>query len=396
MPVDLSASIYSQYRRASKRAQEAERSGDYRTAAAAHQHAAEMMRQYAEYTHDREIRKQRLERAEVHRKNAVVLGKKSSKQARQSMPQSQPPKQVEPAGGDDYEEEILGMITTSSVKWEDVGGLEDTKAAIKSAYVKALARKPGGKKVRNLKNILFFGPPGTGKTLLAAATAGSLDATFFNVKVSGLVSKYFGESTKLITALYDVARRMSPSVIFLDEFESLTPQRGSGESGAERRIVSTLLAELDGMEGKDSPDFVITMGATNVPWLLDSAILRRFEQRIYIPLPDLEARKAILEIHLDKQGHKTRLTNAELARRTEGFSGADIGYICEYAISHMIDRLNDLSSLADKGREAAMDYELVMKPVEKQDFDYAFEKVQPVSTPEMLQRFDDWANQSRE
>jgi SpoVK/Ycf46/Vps4 family AAA+-type ATPase len=116
------------------------------------------------------------------------------------------------------------------------------------------------------------GPPGTGKTLLAAATAGNLEATFFNVKVSSLLSKYFGESTKLISALYSVARRLSPAVIFLDEFESLTPSRGSGESGSERRIVSTLLAELDGLQGKDDDSFVMTICATNLPWLLDLAI----------------------------------------------------------------------------------------------------------------------------
>ena len=394
MPVDLSASIYDQYRRASKKAQAAERSGAYQESAAAYRYAAEMMRQYAEYTHDRGVRSQRIQRAEAHERAAKVLEKRENKIAFQKTDGK--PQPDEPVGDDDYEADVLHFITTSNVHWEDVGGLDETKRMIKTAYVKALARKPGGVKVRNLKNILFYGPPGTGKTLLAAATAGSLDATFFNVKISGLVSKYFGESTKLITALYAVARRMSPAVIFLDEFESLTPQRGSGESGAERRIVSTLLAELDGMEGKDSQDFVITMGATNLPWLLDTAILRRFEQRIYIPLPDTEARRQILSIHLEKQGHKTRVSMTELAERTEGFSGSDIGYLCEFAISHMIDRLNDLSPLADKGREAAMDYELVMEAVNQKDFEYAFGKVQPVSTPQMLKRFDDWVNQVKE
>ncbi len=388
MPVDLSASIYAQYRRASKRAEDAQRRGALKEAAAAYRQAAEMMRQYAEYTHDRGVRSQRLKRAEAHDQAARTLdghqGRDSAAEARNR------PQPDTPVGEDDYEADVMNLITQSTVQWEDVGGLEDTKKAIKTAYVRALARKPKGVKLNNLKNILFYGPPGTGKTLLAAATAGSLDATFFNVKVSGLLSKYFGESTKLITALYTVARRLSPAVIFLDEFESLTPQRGSGESGAERRIVSTLLAELDGLEGKDSQDFVLTMGATNVPWLLDSAILRRFEQRIYIPLPDDAARLDILRIHLDKQGHKSRVTLPELAQRTAGFSGSDISQLCEYAISHMIDRLNDLTPVAERGREAALEYVLKVAPVEEEDYSYAFRKVRPVTTPAMLERFERW------
>jgi katanin p60 ATPase-containing subunit A1 len=186
---------------------------------------------------------------------------------------------------------VLSLIHKSDVQWGDIGGLEDTKDSIKSAYALALAQKPAGVQVSSWRNLLMYGPPGTGKTLLAAATAGNLEATFFNVKVSSLLSKYFGESTKLISALFSVARRLSPAVIFLDEFESLTPVRGSGESGAERRIVSTLLAELDGLQAKDDTGFVLTICATNLPWLLDLAILSRFQRRIYVPLPDPDARR---------------------------------------------------------------------------------------------------------
>jgi len=204
-------------------------------------------------------------------------------------------------------------------------------------------------------------------------------------------SKYFGESTKLITALYTVARRMSPAVIFLDEFESLTPPRGSGESGAERRIVSTLLAELDGLATKDDDSFVLTMSATNVPWLLDTAILSRFQQRIYVPLPDPAARKAILEIHLMRRGHRSDIPMEELVRRTEGFAGREIEQLCQTAINHMTRRANpDLLNLVDRGHAAVSAYELRVTPLTEDDFKAAFDQIRPVANAAMLRRYDEW------
>jgi katanin p60 ATPase-containing subunit A1 len=210
-----------------------------------------------------------------------------------------------------------------------------------------------------------------------------------------MLSKYFGESTKLISALYTVARRLSPSVIFLDEFESLTPPRGSGESGAERRIVSTFLAELDGLATKDEQCFVLTMGATNLPWLLDSAILSRFEKRIYVPLPDEAARQTILEIHLTRRGHRSLVDLGTLARRTAGFSGREIEQVCQTAVARMTVRANpDLLAIVDKGQEAIRDYELRVEPLTEADFRDAFEQVRPITTAAMLKRFEEWMQQA--
>jgi len=390
MPVDLSAAIYAEYKRARKRAEEAERRGDRSEAAAAYRQCAELMRKYADYTHDAQIRQRRLERAQSHTQAAKLIesGHITGKAAADAKPG---PQADAATGEDDYEAEVMALIQRTNVRWEDIGGLDGTKGAIKSAYGLALARKPKGVTIQSWRNVLLFGPPGTGKTLLAAATAGSLDATFFSVKVSNLLSKYFGESTKLITALYTVARRMSPAVIFLDEFESLTPPRGSGESGAERRIVSTLLAELDGLATKDDDSFVLTMSATNVPWLLDTAILSRFQQRIYVPLPDPVARKAILEIHLMRRGHRSEISVEELVRRTDGFAGREIEQLCQTAINQMTRRANpDLLNIVDQGHAAISAYQLQVTPLSEADFKAAFEQIRPVANAAMLRRYDEW------
>ena len=186
-------------------------------------------------------------------------------------------------------------------------------------------------------------------------------------------------------------RRMSPAVIFLDEFESLTPPRGSGESGAERRIVSTLLAELDGLATKNSASLVITIGATNLPWLLDSAILSRFQTRIYIPLPDAPARLAILEIHLMRRGHKVLVPMEELVQRSQGFSGRELEQLCQKAVAHMTERMNpDLLALVDKGQAAVINYQLKVDALTCEDFESAFAQVQPVATAEMINKYEEW------
>jgi vacuolar protein-sorting-associated protein 4 len=180
-------------------------------------------------------------------------------------------------------------------------------------------------------------------------------------------------------------------VIFLDEFESLTPPRGEGESGAERRIVSTLLSELDGLATKDEENYVLTIGATNLPWLLDSAILSRFQKRIFVPLPDAEARRSILEIHLTKRGHKTKMPIPKLVERTEGYSGREIEQVCQTAITSMTQRANPgLMEVVDRGQAALREYEIQIEPISEEDFVVAFSQIHPATDAALVRRHLDW------
>jgi SpoVK/Ycf46/Vps4 family AAA+-type ATPase len=394
MSVDLSGSIYKLYKDARVRGDTAKERGAFAEAANYYSRAAKWMRAYADATHDAEVRRERLGRAEKLLEAARELSQRELLPAvGKPLAAAKPDVRQDESqtAEDDYEEEVLALIHKSDVRWEDIGGLEDTKDAIKSAYALALARKPEGVIVSSWRNILLYGPPGTGKTLLAAATAGNLEATFFNVKVSNLLSKYFGESTKLISALYSVARRLSPAVIFLDEFESLTPTRGSGESGAERRIISTLLAELDGLKAKDDDSFVLTMCATNMPWLLDLAVLSRFQRRIYVPLPDEAARRAILEIHIGRRGHQSQVSMEDLVQRTQGYAGREIEQLCQIAVNAMIRRANPhLLGVVERGLKDLQAYELQIEALQEADFQQGFDQVQPVADEGLLRRYEQW------
>lgn len=189
-----------------------------------------------------------------------------------------------------------------NVKWTDIAGLVKAKESLKEAVILPIrfpdffegARKPW-------KGILLYGPPGTGKTYLAKACATETEGTFFSVSSADLVSKYVGESEKLIKNLFALAREKKPSIIFIDEVDSLCGNRSDGENEASRRVKTEFLVQMQGVGNDDKG--VLVLGATNLPWALDPAIRRRFEKRIYIPLPDAPARKFLLENNMAKTPH---------------------------------------------------------------------------------------------
>lgn len=172
------------------------------------------------------------------------------------------------------------------------------------------------------KGILLYGPPGTGKSFLAKACATEAEGQFFSVSSSDLVSKYLGESERLVKSLFEMARERKPAVIFIDEIDSLCGQRGDGND-ATTRVKTEFLVQMDGVGHDDSG--VLVLGATNCPWSLDIAMRRRFERRVYIALPDAPARNVLFKVHLGQTPHNLQEADFErLAAMSEGFSGSDI------------------------------------------------------------------------
>ncbi|CAG2101635.1 unnamed protein product [Medioppia subpectinata] len=225
------------------------------------------------------------------------------------------------------------VIEKPNIKWSDVAGLEGAKEALKEAVILPIKfphlftgnRKPW-------KGILLFGPPGTGKSYLAKAVATEANnSTFFSVSSSNLVSKWLGESEKLVKNLFEMARQHKPSIIFIDEIDSLTSSRSDTESESARRIKTEFLVQMQGV-GNDN-DQVLVLGATNIPWVLDAAIRRRFEKRIYIPLPEEHGRLEIIKINIGNTANSLNDQDMRvLAKKTHGFSGADISVLVRDAL----------------------------------------------------------------
>ena len=227
------------------------------------------------------------------------------------------------------------------VSWDEVGGMEEAKAALREAvewplrYPAAFTRAG----TRPAKGILLSGPPGGGKTLLARAVAHESGVNFISVKGPELLSKWVGESEKGIRELYKKARQAAPCIVFLDEIDALAPQRGDGAGNhVTERVVSQLLTELDGIEELHG---VVTLATTNRPDILDSALLRpgRFDLQIEIGLPDAPTRRAILEIHTGRQPLADDVDLDALTARTENCMGADLAGICREAGMEAIRRL---------------------------------------------------------
>jgi transitional endoplasmic reticulum ATPase len=266
-----------------------------------------------------------------------------------------------------------------SIRFDDVAGLEDVKEDIRLKMVypfehAELAERFG---IRGGGGVLLYGPPGTGKTMLARATAGEIDATFFTISPADILSKWVGEAEQNVKKLFDAARGEKRSIIFIDEIEALVPARRDEGSSVMQRVVPQILQGMEGFDKKaDRP--LLFMGATNVPWQLDPAVRRpgRFDEKVYIPLPDLPARRKMLEIYLGKRPVADDVDLDRLAERLDGFSGADIKYICDRAATVPFMR-----SVAT-GEEGA---------ITQQILDDAIADTPRSVDAEMLRRFEEWA-----
>jgi vacuolar protein-sorting-associated protein 4 len=289
------------------------------------------------------------------------------------------------------QEMIADTIITErpSVKMSDVAGLEDAKQAIHDAIVAPMKHPElfKGKSRQPWRGILFYGPAGCGKTLIAKAVAAEVNATFFNVSAGNIVSKWLGESEKLVMNLFTLARRNQPAIVFMDELDSVGVSRSGDDVGGERRLKTQLLTELQGL-ASDLEDRVTVIGATNLPWELDFALRSRFEKKIHVPLPDKPARKRIFEIHMEDIEVAPDVNYEELADLSEGYSGRDISVVCREAA---------MEPIRDLQRTGRMDEEeeiLDIRPVSREDLLHAIENIRPATSPEDVKRYIDWAEGS--
>jgi SpoVK/Ycf46/Vps4 family AAA+-type ATPase len=404
MEVDVQAPL----KQALAKAKSFTESKDWSKAASAYEKAANLMSMWAEQAHGREAEERRKKMALQYRALAQKL-RNGEIAVEAPVASADAASEKEPAvknggPGGEIKAIVSNLSHASKITWDDIGGLDETKNEIKFALGMTLAQHPAGVKIAAWTRILFYGPPGTGKTLLAAATSSAVKSTegvpsvFYNVKVSSILSKYFGESSKIVSELYGTARDTSPSVVFLDEFESLAGQRDASDSGAERRILSTLLSELDGMDSKGRGDlYVLTIAATNRPWDLDSAVLSRFEKKILIPLPDVSTRERILRIHLEKKGFPVEVPYGDLAAQTEGYSGREIERYCKEVTTGMVEEVNKgIPALVDQGLDTVKKYKIKVRPLTKADFDAAARLIHPQTTAEEMKKYYNWKESAEE
>ncbi|MEE6507816.1 hypothetical protein FKM82_031118, partial [Ascaphus truei] len=238
-------------------------------------------------------------------------------------------------------------LQNPNVRWDDIIGLDAAKRLVKEAVVYPIRYPQLFTGILSpWKGLLLYGPPGTGKTLLAKAVATECNTTFFNISASTIVSKWRGDSEKLVRVLFELARYHAPSTIFLDELESVMSQRGAGAGGEHEgslRMKTELLVQMDGLSRSD--DLVFVLAASNLPWELDYAMLRRLEKRILVDLPSKEARQAMIQHWLPPVSNsggvelRTDLEYSMLGEETEGYSGSDIKLVCKEAAMRPVRKI---------------------------------------------------------
>jgi len=268
------------------------------------------------------------------------------------------------------------FIEVPDIRWEDIGGLQELKETLREAVEWPLTNSEDFKRIgiQPSKGILLFGPPGTGKTMLSKAVATESKANFISVKGSEILSKWFGESERKIAEIFKKAKQASPCIIFFDEIDAIAPMRGSaaGEPRVVERMVNTLLSEMDGLEELRG---VVVIGATNRPDLIDAALLRpgRFDEVVLVSPPDEKARLEILKVHTKSMALDDNVNLVDLSKRTERYSGADIEALCR------------------KAGVIALHENIKIEKVSKRHFEAALNKVNPSTTPQTKEYYEEVA-----
>ncbi|MBN1216779.1 MAG: AAA family ATPase [Candidatus Lokiarchaeota archaeon] len=372
--------------------------GHYKQAMVKYQRAAESLIQFIKFNKNHIMNQkckiqiqEYLERAKILRDHVGGSRTKKSSPQKPTIHPSDDKVENEHEAVSSEEQDLLDMISgtiiteSPEIKWKDIAGLDGSKQLIREAIVLPILKPEWFTGVvKPWKGILLFGPPGCGKTLLGKAAASEIKATFFGTSASDLLSKWLGESEKLISSLFKLARIKAPSLIFMDEIDAIATKRGGNESGGERRVKTQLLSEIEGLKSShDKPLLVI--GATNHPWDLDNAILSRFQKRVFVPLPDMEARTAIFKIHT--KGVNMQLEDddfIELGVRSEGYSGRDIANICQEVVMIPIREIDT------KGLLENPNMDIQRRDITLDDFKKTFKKSKPVLYKDELREYQEW------
>lgn len=293
------------------------------------------------------------------------------------------------------------------MKWEDIGGLEETKRELQEMVRYPIEHRGLFERfgMEASRGVLFYGPPGCGKTLMAKAIANECGANFISVKGPELLNMWFGGSEANVRDLFDKARSASPCILFFDEMDSIARARGSGAGGSSDtsdRVINQILSEIDGI-GSGKTLFII--GATNRPDILDPGIMRpgRLDQLIYIPLPDKDSRISIFKANLRKSPVADDITLEQLADVTDGFSGADITEICQRAaknairdsIAAEIERQRRVEA-GELTQEEADELPDPVPCITRSHFEASMSKARRSVTPDVVQQYDEFTAKSKQ
>jgi vacuolar protein-sorting-associated protein 4 len=377
--------MFQQAKQIAEQAVRMDNGGNYKAALPLYLQAAEILAKMVRFTNNSTLRVKYADAAKTYIERAQTLKSMAAK----ATPLGKGSKPS--AGGEEDTEEaarkqdILETILTEkpNVKWEDVADLKDAKQALREAVIIPTLRPDlfQSKTRRAWRGILLFGPPGCGKTMIAKAVATECNATFLSIDAASIMSKWLGESERLVKELFSVARDNQPAIIFIDEVDSIASVRTGEEIGGERRVKTQFLKEMDGVSTKPD-EKILALGATNRPWEIDEAFRRRFEKRIYLPMPDVDARKELFRIYVKEIEVEQDYVADKLVEATDGYTGSDIAMICREASMQPIRELDSSGKITDPSSK--------VRAVNMEDFLAAIKHVRPVVSASELNRFKEW------